>query len=154
VLVGIPSDAEQPHLGAGVTGTEARSGVPIGNAALGYIHENGSPINNIPARPWLAPGVRGSQTQWMPYFEQAGKFAFEGNLTAMDKALNAVGLTAQSAVKVRITEGIPPPLAERTVKARQRKRPSRKAQSAEDMTPLIDTAQFLGSISYVVRKGK
>lgn len=46
VLVGIPES------------TAERGDTKINNAMLGYIHEFGSPARNIPARPFLLPGVR------------------------------------------------------------------------------------------------
>jgi hypothetical protein len=46
VLVGIPKK------------NNARRDSPIGNAALARIHEFGSPAQNIPARPFLYPGVK------------------------------------------------------------------------------------------------
>jgi hypothetical protein len=146
VMVGIPSSAT------------SRNGDAIGNATLGYIHENGSPINNIPARPFLVPGVRNSQPKWSDYLMQAGKFAMEGNAALMDKALHAAGLTAVNAVKLRITEGIPPPLSPVTVQRRRQRRAGssyrRAATTPADTTPLVDTGQLLNSISYVIRKGK
>src|ERR1700735_3211127 len=50
VMIGIPAD-ESARLG--------EDGKPVGidNASLGYILETGSPARNIPARPFLAPGV-------------------------------------------------------------------------------------------------
>jgi hypothetical protein len=133
---------------------DSRRDGPIGNAALAYIHNTGSPINNIPARPHLEPGIKESETKWTGYFEQAAKFAFEGNAGGMDRALNAAGQTAVSAVKTKIINGLQPPLSPRTVAARQRKRKGRKAQTAAQMTPLVDTAQLLNAYTYVIKKGK
>jgi hypothetical protein len=140
VLVGIPSDK------ASRTGTE-----PINNATLGYIHENGSPAANIPARPWLAPGVKESQSQWEPYLNQAVNLAVEGKKAAVDRALNAAGIKAVSAVKNRIVAGIAPPLAPATIAGRRR-RGGQSTTTSVDTTPLVDTAQMLNSISYVIRK--
>lgn len=162
VMVGIPSDEEQPHLGAGQLGTEQRKPEPgqptpkINNAVLGYIHEVGSPARNIPARAWLAPGVESVRSKTIDYLQQAGKAAFEGKLDLVDKILNAIGLLNQTAVKTRISQGIPPPLAPRTIAGRLRRSklsPAKKARlTSSDFTPLIDTAQFINSISYVLRK--
>lgn len=143
VMVGIPDTADGRSAGAA-----------IGNAALGYLHETGSPANNIPPRPFLQPGVNESKDKWLAYLKQAGELAMEGKASAVDKALHAAGITAVTAVKARITAGIPPPLKPATVAARQRRTKSRQANSAADVTPLIDTGQLLASITYVVRKGK
>jgi hypothetical protein len=106
---------------------------------------------NIPARPWLAPGVRESQSQWEPYLSQAVNLAVEGKKAAVDRALNAAGIKAVSAVKNRITAGIAPPLASATIAGRRR-RGGQSAATSVDTTPLVDTAQMLNSISYVIRK--
>jgi hypothetical protein len=162
VLIGIPNDAEQPHYGG--TGARESTGTArvataegpaeINNAVLGYIHEHGSPINNIPPRPWLAPGVEESKSRWLPYMEQAGTavLTFPSDSSKMDRALHAAGMTAVSAVKTRIVAGIPPALSERTIAARRYRTPSRQARQQADVTPLVDTAQMLNSISYVIKK--
>jgi hypothetical protein len=153
VMVGIPSDTEQ-HFGS--TGREARTDTTIGNATLGYIHENGSPARNIPARPFLAPGVANSKDKWTNYLKQAATLASEGKTAAVDRALHAAGQTAVNAVKATIAAGIPPPLAQSTIDARrQRSRGSsyrRAAVVASDTTPLIDTGQLINSISYAIRR--
>jgi hypothetical protein len=158
VMVGIPSDQEQPHYGAspGATvGTEARPGDPIGNAALGYIHEFGSPINNIPGRHWLVPGLDQSKGLWTPYLEQAARAGMEGKADLLDKALHKAGMSAVSEVQLRIRRGLSPPLEPATVAARRRRSAGstyrRKATSIGDVTPLYDTGSLLNSISYVVR---
>lgn len=152
VMVGIPSDREQGNSGS--AGTEKRKEGPIGNAALGYIHETGSPINNIPPRPFLRPGVNDSRKRWEPYLQQAASLAMEGKPDAVDRALHAAGLTAVAAVKNKITAGLSPPLKQSTINARRRRSKSRLASTAADVKPLIDTGQLLNSINYVVRKKK
>lgn len=155
VLIGIPSDSEQPHYtDQGTVGTNKRNdGVPINNATLGYIHETGAPAANIHARPFLLPGVRNSRSDWSNYLRQAGKAAFEGKLSIMDRALHAAGTKATSAVKLVITNHIPPDLADSTIRARLRKNPvpAGTVISSSDFTPLIDTSQMYSSISYVIR---
>jgi len=138
VLIGIPSTAR-------------RSDSSIDNATLGYIHEHGSPARNIPARPFLRPGVTTSRPEWERYLQQAAQAAVNGNDSVMDKALNAAGQTAVSAVKLTITSKIPPPLKPATVRGRRRYRghPATAADIA-GATPLVDTGQLLNSITYVV----
>jgi hypothetical protein len=161
VLIGVADDAsqEEKHYAGGKQGTDKRDdvgGVPseIDNSTLAYIHENGSPINNIPPRPFLKPGIQGSKERWINHMAAAGKAAMEGNKHEMDLSLNRAGMIALLAVKNTITAGIPPPLAPRTVAARKAKHPTRKAQSAKDMTPLVDTGQMLNSLTYVIRRGR
>jgi hypothetical protein len=158
VMVGIPSDQEQPHYdetGGQAKGTQKRTDTPIGNANIGYIHETGAPAVNIPARPWLSPGVRNNQRQWTAYMVRAGQLSFQGKPDAADKAWHAAGMNAVTGVKDRIQSNIPPPLSDVTV-ARRRQRSAgssyrRKATTASDTTALIDTAQLINSVSYVVR---
>jgi hypothetical protein len=88
----------------------------------------------------------------MPYLKQAIEHALAGNASAVDRALNAAGLTAVAAVKNRIVAGLSPPLRPATVRARRRRTKSRIATSPTHVTPLVDTGQFLNSISYVVRR--
>jgi hypothetical protein len=163
ILVGIPSDRDQPHLDEGgkvaeqaEQRTASEEGGIQSNATLGYIHEHGSPINNIPPRPWLGPGVEQSKDKWTDYLWQAGNAAltFPFDSTKIDKGLNSAGQTAVSSVKYRITNsGELRALEPRTIAARRRRTPSRTATTQEDVTPLVDTAQMLNSITYVIKKG-
>jgi hypothetical protein len=150
VAVGIPAEEER----GGGGGSTTRTGSPMTNAVLGYLFEMGSPATNMPARPWLGPGVRESQGRWLPFLQQAGEAAARGDLTAMNKAFNAAGLAAVAAVKSYIQAKIPPPLAPSTIRGRFRRRglPVPADLSDEDITPLVDTGQFINSISYVVRR--
>ena len=145
VLVGIPQEK-----------TARRDTTRATNALLGYVHEMGSPANNVPARPWLVPGIQ----QGMPDIKRAlqaiGKAAIEGRERAVEQGFHAVGLIAQNAVRARIRSNIPPPLKPATIAARRRRSKGssyrRKATTASDVTALIDTAQFLNSTGYVIRK--
>jgi|SRR5215469_886760 len=159
IMVGIPSDEEQPHYdesGGQARGKNKRDdNVPVNNATLGYIHETGAPAANIPARPFLSPGVRNSQREWRPYMTRAGHLAFAGQMDAAEHAWHAAGMKAVEGVKDRIESNIPPPLAQATVDARRIRSTGssyrRKATTASDTTALIDTAQMINSVSYVIR---
>lgn len=134
VLVGIPAEEN------------AREGDPLGNAAIGYIQENGSAAANIPPRPFLVPGVRSVADKCAEIMATGAAEMLDGGATAIDKANNKAGLTAQAAVKntLRAGEGFPP-LSERTLAAR-------RAGGFEGTKPLIRTGQLLNSITYVIRK--
>jgi hypothetical protein len=152
VVVGVPEEKD------------ARSDSPMGNAGIAYVHEFGSPAQNIPARPFLRPGISGSKSEWTPYLERAAKRAMAADsATAAEAAVTAelskAGMVAANAVKNHIRAGIPPPLKAKSVKARQRRSKGskyrRKALTPADVTPLIDTGTMLRSISYVLEtKGK
>lgn len=135
VYVGIPS-----------TRTNRKEG-PIGNAVLGYIHENGSPVSNIPPRPFLIPGVKAVQPEVIRRLKKAALSALQGNPGAASRTLNAVGLIAQNAVRLKITEGPFIPLKPSTLARR-------RANGRTGTNPLIDTGQLRASITYVIRKGK
>jgi hypothetical protein len=132
VLIGIPE------------GENARKEGDIGNAALGFINENGSPAQNIPARPFLIPGVRGAAARCAKVLQH-----YAANMIhdpeGIEKGLNAAGQIARDAVKRRITsqEGFAP-LAESTLAARARR-------GVKRTKALIDTGQLLNSITYVVK---
>jgi hypothetical protein len=133
VLIGIPAEKA------------ARKGDPITNASLGYIHENGSPARNIPARPFLKPGVEQAAPKCAAVLGKFAKTAFN-NPSDIDKGLNAAGLIAQTSVKKRIVSGEGfAPLKEGTIAARKR-------SGAKGTKPLIRTGQLLNSITYVVRE--
>ncbi|GJD47005.1 hypothetical protein AFCDBAGC_4890 [Methylobacterium cerastii] len=146
VVVGIPAEA----------GTHADSGLT--NAALGYIHEFGAPEANIPARPFLFPGIERIQDKIADKLAKGGARAVEatvasGNRTTGkaegQKALQRVGILAQNSVRGVITDGIAPPLSARTVYDRLHRKKNRR--SPGPMTPLVDTGKLREAITYIVR---
>ena len=132
---------------------DARSDAPLGNAALGAIHEFGSPARNIPGRPFLVPGVQGSERDWLPRMEAAARAAIEGR--SPDANLGQAGQAAVNGVTQRILSNIPPPLSPKTVAARrQRTRGSsyrRQAATPQQTVALVDTGALLRSLTWVVR---
>lgn len=147
VLVGVPLNK-----------AERNDDEPITNAVIGYVQEYGSPEMNIPARPHLVPGVKGSKGDWTPRLSDAAIAALEGKPDGVERNLNAAGLIGQNAVRAVITAGEFVPLATATLKARQRdaakKAGGLSKLKAVSIAPLIVTGQYLKSITYVLRKGK
>ncbi len=137
VLVGIPSDR---------AGREEEG--LINNAALGYIHENGSPEANIPARPWLRPGIDKAKEKITARFKLAAKAALNGEPGSSIQHLNAAGLIGQNAARNEIQNGDHLPLSEKTIYRRQH----RKVAPRMGERPLIDTGQMRNSVTYVIRK--
>jgi hypothetical protein len=146
LLIGIPVD------------TNAREGVVIGgrnigNAQLAFWHEFGTVT--VPARPFLIPGVASVQEQMAVKFAEAARDALLGNTDSSDQKMSQAGIIAVRAVQRRIQAGIPPPLRPGTIAARRRRSPGssyrRKATTAADTTPLIDTGSMLRSITWVIR---
>ncbi|WP_232317463.1 hypothetical protein [Ralstonia sp. NT80] len=151
VLVGVPQAND-----------ERKDDEPINNAAIGYIMETGSPVNNVPARPHLVPGIQDVQEEVADQLQKGAVAALSGSQSGVTKALNAAGMIGQRGVRAKITDGPFTPLAESTLRARARR--GRKGAAKElasraagnepdnaNAKPLIDTGQYRQSITYVVR---
>jgi len=132
VLVGIPDSSPERKEG------------PISNAQIGYILDKGSPAKNIPARPFLVPGIHDVQAQCADRLKKGATAALSGNPAGADAALTAAGLTAEMSVKAKINSNIQPELAESTIEARRRRGVTRE-------NTLVDTAQLRNSVTHVVR---
>jgi hypothetical protein len=129
VLVGFPE------------GGPARLHDTITNAELAYIHDRGAPAANIPARPFLEPGINNA----IPIVDRIAKAAIRtaldtGNVAAIRQGLDRMGHAAVGEVQRKIATGPFVPLAPATIAA--------KGSS----TPLIDTAQMRQAVSYEVRR--
>jgi hypothetical protein len=135
-LVGIPDSTAERRL-------EDDEG-PINNAMIGRLMEDGSPAQNLPARPHLKPAVREVKPELIRRYRTGTKAVLDGALKDPDKIHHAVGLIAENAVKAKITEGNFAPLSPRTIQARKRR--GRKSEK-----PLVDTGQYRNSITHVVR---
>ncbi len=145
VLIGIPAEKA------------ARSDGGPNNATLGYIHEYGAPEANIPARPFLSPGMEKSEAMIVAELRRAAEkaigLAVEGDVSGGKAAVTErhapdrpEGCEQYPGTDQR---RLSPPLAEPTVYARLHRKKNRR--SGSDMKPLIDTGQLLRSISYVIR---
>lgn len=155
----------------GIPGENAgRDDSKLNNPTIGYIMEYGSPAQNVPARPWLYPGVFAIRDMAITKLRRAMILAIGGNSQAIDATYHNIGPKAVTAIMLRISAGLPPPLSKRTLEARARRKQgtgvgirkgatkelaSRKAGNApsvEFAKPLIDTGGLTGSITYVIRK--
>lgn len=136
VLVGVPDTKAD---------REYEKGEEINNAALAYIHNNGSPSQNIPARPFLEPGILDVEPRIQHYLRQVGTQSLNSNKNGVVKALEAVGLTAQNGVRARINTGPFEALKPGTLAARLRR-------GRTGTKPLIDTGQLRNSITFVIGK--
>lgn len=145
VLIGIPAEKA------------GRSDGAMDNATLGYIHEYGAPEANIPARPFLGPGIEASEAIIVAELRRAAEKAITlatdgdvaGGKAAITEGQHRIGLKTVSTIQGRITAGLSPPLLDRTVYARLHRKKNRR--SGPDMKPLIDTGKLLASITYVIR---
>lgn len=132
VLVGIPESKNE------------RDDGDIGNAAIGYINENGSPAQNIPPRPHLKPGIRSVEQDFMPHLKSAARKALEGDAEGAVTSLDRAGTVAANGVKRYITITGFTPLADATIANRIRR-------GRTGNKPLIDTGEYRRSITHVVR---
>lgn len=164
VLVGIP-EAETARQ------DDASTAHPT-NADLGYIHEFGSPRANIPARPFLIPGVRKVLAQALSHLKGAVYATLDAKPEVADRELVTAGVIAESSAKREITTGDFVPLSPYTVANRYRQRgtqtrraneerylelvrggtPAASAQAQAGIRPLINTGQLRQAITSVVRK--
>jgi len=157
VYVGVPSED-----------TDRQDSNEPTNATIAYINDNGSPAQNIPARPFMKPGIERAKKDIEKAMEIGARACLDGVEDAVDIALHKVGLIAQRSIRNRINEGIEPPLAEATLKARimanraakgaraelARREAGRMPSSTVSAKPLIVTGQLRNSINYVIRDKK
>lgn len=136
VLVGIPQEKTDRKPEDGIT-----------NAELMFIHTNGSPINNIPARPVIEPAIKENKEKISEHFKLAFQEAMKGNKDAAFNQLKLAGMRAQNAARAWFLDdknGWPPNSP--SVAARKRKKGSTEPR------PLIDTGELRKSITFVVVK--
>lgn len=128
------------------------------NHELGFIHEYGSPSRNIPARPFLIPGVRNASAKAVKKMQGAIKAGLHGDRIAMDALLEQAGMIAVSGAKKEISSGNFEPLKPSTLRNRHRSRMTKGKREnelkGEDVRPLINTGALRDSIDYIVVKGK
>lgn len=131
VLIGVPD-----------TKTERKAGEAASNAELAYIHEHGAPMQNIPQREFLQPSIEHNIDKINAQQKKVLEIGLENKSTQSE--LNKLGLLGQSIVKNWFTDsnnGWEPNTPE-TIKRKKSDK------------PLIDTAQLLNSITYVIRDNK
>lgn len=156
ILVGIPEDTTERK---NLDGSEE----PVTNAAIAYIQDNGAPEKNIPARPFMRPGIEKALEPIINQLDRAAKAAMRGSLAGVERGFQGAGIAAERGIKNAIKEGIPPPLSERTLKARAARgrtgatleleaRARGEEPGIEFATPLMDTGEMLQSIKHVIRR--
>lgn len=159
VLVGFPEE------NADRKADEDEKG-PITNAALGYIHDNGAPEQNIPQRQFMGPGIDAVRDKVTDKLGQTMKAVLvKGRGTdAVEQGLSQVGIMAAVSIKNYINDGVPPPLADSTLRSRVRRKSAAKgalreldrrwddqAPSIEFAKPLVETAQMREAVTYAIR---
>ncbi len=145
VLVGIPAEKNEDH-------------GSLNNASLLYLHENGSPVNNIPPRPVLKEGI--NDPEEMPKIQallQEGiEAALQGNLQGAENAYQRAGMAGAAAVQKKFTDGGLAANAPITITGGwMRNKVSGvpvHVKGKGNKGPLIDTGALRQSITFVVRK--
>lgn len=142
-LVGIPQED------TGRTTQEiSDAGEPINNAALLFINEFGSDLQNIPPRPVMAIGIRAVQDQIAEEWKKCVKASFSKGGGVFDKYYQRVGMIASNSIKQTINAqtDIDGP-AESTLA-------NRRSKGFKGNKALIVTGQMRNAITYVVRNKK
>lgn len=161
VLVGFPEDKTEREVDP-----DGKSS-PITNAALAYIHDNGAPEQNIPARQFMAPAIADASDKLSSKGGQILQAVLAGgHATLVEQGMHQLGLIGKLAIQKKINEGIPPPLAESTLlnriskgskygqkgaKAELERREKGLAPSVLFAKPLVDTGQLRNAADYAIR---
>lgn len=172
LLVGIPGDAPARPAEPGQKGT------PPSNALLGYTLETGAPDRNLPARPFLVPGVENAKPDIERGMHRAAVAAFSGNAEGIETGFRQAGFAAENAVKQKMLDGPFAPLSARTIEQRARRRNPETGKLKQDgrskdaraflklqaegvpddvlhdaglAKPLLDTFDLYNSVTHVIR---
>lgn len=159
LLVGIPDTTAERKPADGKEQT-------ANNAVIGYTMEFGDPDRNIPARPFLNPGIDAVRDKIADALKTACSEALTGNAGAVGRGFAKAGAVAVSSVQAKITDGPFAPLSQRTIEARARRgrrgakqylklqgqgTPDDILQGAGLVVPLVDTGALRRSITFVIR---
>lgn len=138
VYVGVPENKT-------VRRKEDGEKVAITNAELMFIHTNGSPRNNIPARPVIEPAIEDDKERISKMFKDAGQTMINQGKDAAMKKLKLIGMRAQNVCRAWFVnpKNNWPPNSPATIAAK-------RAKGAAKPRPLIDTGQLRRSIIYFV----
>jgi hypothetical protein len=122
----------------------SRDGESVTNAELAFIHEHGSPLKNIPARPFIRPAISLPRNQKMirAQLAVAARAVLAGDESAANRELNKTGLLAANAVKRFLADFPANQLAPNAPSTIRRKGSS---------TPLIDSGELRRAVSYIVK---
>lgn len=121
----------------GVTG---KTNGERGNALLMAVHEYGTQDGRIPERRPIRLTIDNNADKYARRFQQGLDNVLKDEMST-DTALKSIGEEAAGDVKITIMNGLTPPLADSTVRARK----------DNSDTPLYDTGELVNSITYEVR---
>lgn len=127
------------------------------NHLLGFVHEHGSPAANIPARPFLVPGVKSAKDEVISGMESAMRAALNDDEKAVKVLLEQTGMKAVSAVKGYMRTGNFEPLKPSTINNRNRSRMTKGKRQNEkvgqNIKPLVNTGALRDALDYYVEDG-
>ncbi len=161
VLVGFPDDGKARE-------DENGNPTPITNAAIAYVQDRGSPEANIPARPFMVPGIESRQDSIADGMKHVIVAALDGQRQATDLSLHMVGTIARDAIKAKILDGPFEPLAESTLRSRQAHGGDIGKAAGEELSrrkagedpgvdlsrPLNRSGQLRQGVEYLIRNSK
>ena len=160
-FVGVPSETTNIR-------SEFNEGA-VNNASLAYIHQNGSPAKNIPARPFMTIGIEAAKKAVDEQLKKAAKKNLDlnnkGGVSDLTAGLKLAGQIAENKIKEAINSSIDPQLSEATLRARARRgrkgakaellsRAAGNAPSTANARTLVNTGALRNSIKYVIREDK
>ncbi len=133
---------ENPKVAVGILAADGekryeKGKTPATIADVAFWNEFGT--ENIPARPFIRGWMDQHGKEIQETMFKLMKLVLQGKIQK-EQALEQLGLWMAGQIKAYMAEGVPPPNAESTIKA--------KGSS----TPLIDTGVLRSSISHEVRK--
>ena len=121
----------------------------VTNAELLFIHSNGSPVRNIPARPVIEPAIKDDAERLHKMMAKSAQYAFDGeNEKALDQ-LKKTGVRGQNVSRnwfYNEDNGWPPD-SPSTIQSKKNKY---KVAGYEPRT-LINTGQMKNAITYFVK---
>lgn len=151
IIYGVPQETANNRI------QDKDSKKPVNNAQLLAIHENGSPVRNIPPRPLLKPVFEKHRTQIDKEMAKVAGRLLEGDKAGADEIMNKLAFRIETWCKQYFTspDNEWAPNAPSTVKAwlRKTKKKVKGPVNVEDKKPLIDTAELRKSIRGVLIEG-
>ena len=128
------------------------------NSVLGYIHEKGSPAMNIPARPFLVPGVSEAKADIAKGMKTAMQAALHDDMREVKVILEQTGLKTVASVKSYMQSADFEPLKPSSIRNRNRSRMTKGKRESEakldsaGIKPLINTGQLRDAIDFFIEE--
>lgn len=159
ILVGIPEEK---------TKRRKKKDQTMNNATLLFIHTNGSPKRNLPARPLIEPALSANDNaeKISSDLKEVGKKILDQDLTGAKRLMKVTGIDAVNIVRTWFNDPRNewPPDARATVNAKLRKNKQITLGERREMLDdfelgigginqtLVDTGQLRKAITYVIRE--